>query len=476
MTAFFDRMGNFPKRWLIHLLMLFTSVFAGYWLWLQPDQLASDDALFFARGVTDFSVLEFSPHFPGYPVYIGFAKLLNVVLNDPVASIMSVGRISVLLLPWLSYGLLRQLGCSPASALAAFLLILLDPLLLGIGVQGLSDGPALCILSASVWLLAAKRWLCSGLVLGLCIAVRPSYLPILLPLLAFIPWRYPPSIKPLLYSFFSVGIVCLGFLISKDGFGYFVEGWRFVIGHFQTWGNSALGETQQIGWPQSLANYYSGRFISGAAFSGLYLLLPLLPVFLMVLSTSTIRKKPESTILLLLFTSALIWTLLAQNPDNLRHLAPVLWPSYCLAAIAIHRLFQLDQAWLLTVLRITMTGLIVLQLSFATTKLTWVASPPIQQAKSWLQKSTENQSKHTVVATNRGVALLREQLLGVSVMDSFYSGTVERVLSAGGVRLSTSNIENKQLKLVTQFTARNPAEKTLLGYQAIPPAELVKNH
>ena len=49
------------------------------WLFQYPLVVSSDDALFFSRGVDRFSVIEFSPHFPGYPAFIALASLLYLL-------------------------------------------------------------------------------------------------------------------------------------------------------------------------------------------------------------------------------------------------------------------------------------------------------------------------------------------------------------------------------------------------------------
>ncbi|OKB21675.1 hypothetical protein ASJ31_02640, partial [Aeromonas salmonicida subsp. salmonicida] len=57
------------------------------WLFAFPIALDSDDALNFAHGVTRFSVLEFSPHFPGYPAFIWLARLINLLVDDPARAV-----------------------------------------------------------------------------------------------------------------------------------------------------------------------------------------------------------------------------------------------------------------------------------------------------------------------------------------------------------------------------------------------------
>ena len=57
------------------------------WLLTFPVALDSDDALNFAHGVVRFSVLEFSPHFPGYPAFIWLARLINLAVDDPARAV-----------------------------------------------------------------------------------------------------------------------------------------------------------------------------------------------------------------------------------------------------------------------------------------------------------------------------------------------------------------------------------------------------
>ena len=57
------------------------------WLFAFPVALDSDDALNFAHGVTRFSVLEFAPHFPGYPAFIWLARLLNLLTQNPASAV-----------------------------------------------------------------------------------------------------------------------------------------------------------------------------------------------------------------------------------------------------------------------------------------------------------------------------------------------------------------------------------------------------
>ena len=64
----------------IWLLILLQGVWL-CWLLAFPVALDSDDALNFAHGVTRFSVLEFSPHFPGYPAFIWLARLILSLIH-----------------------------------------------------------------------------------------------------------------------------------------------------------------------------------------------------------------------------------------------------------------------------------------------------------------------------------------------------------------------------------------------------------
>jgi len=62
---------NDRKEWIILL-----AVCMGSRLWSAIYYIEDPDSLRFALGVIDFDVVRIQPHFPAYPVFCFFAKLL----------------------------------------------------------------------------------------------------------------------------------------------------------------------------------------------------------------------------------------------------------------------------------------------------------------------------------------------------------------------------------------------------------------
>jgi len=46
------------------------------------------DSIGFAFSVTDFDVINRHPHYPGYILYVGLARLVNIIVNDPEAALV----------------------------------------------------------------------------------------------------------------------------------------------------------------------------------------------------------------------------------------------------------------------------------------------------------------------------------------------------------------------------------------------------
>ena len=461
--------------------MLTATALGALWLWQQPNLLASDDALFFSRGLRFFSVIEFSPHFPGYPAFIWLGQALLPITENSAEAILFATRGSSLLLPWLSYGLLRATGCSPTNALLGFLLCITEPLLLGLGLQGLSESPALCWLAAACWAIYCRQYSLAGLVFGVCLATRPSYAPIVLPLIMWFICYQPECRRRLLLGVGFIALISLGFVLTHDGTGYFIEGWRFVDGHFSLWGNSMLMASQQQSWFQTVAGYYGNgpallitlSYITAATLFSLsnrhFLYQHSADLENNAASPLSMRltkktRQPAKTvnfyylnrglmITVILLISGLTWTLIAQNPDNLRHMAPIIWTGIILICLLLNR-FNHSTQWLVA---IVLTGASVWHMQ---QQLRWNPTPPaIHQAIEWLSNRQPN-----MLVSNHGIELLRHNLPAFAVADAYYPGTAKRIIDKGGWRLSATQLDHSHLRLAARFVARSPADKSLWIY------------
>ena len=409
---------------------------------------------------------------------------MTPITGSSTEAILFVTRCCSLLLPWLSYGFLRTAGCTPILSLFGFLLCITEPLLLSLGLQGLSESPALCWLAAACWLSYSRRHFLAGLLFGACLASRPSYAPILLPLITLLIYYRPSCRQGLMVGITFIALVSLGFVLIHDGIGFFTEGFRFVDGHFSLWGNSLLTNTQQRSWYQVVANYYGNGIIVLISFSSVVLTALFLLLlrrqdsignsiktagslgddlaiessareFRDVIRISSLKDSNQDLLLTtMLLVSGLTWTLLAQNPENLRHLAPMIWAFIILLCLLLKRANQSVQYFF-------SIALIVAGLWHMQQKLNWSSSlPAMHQAINWL---SERQPK--ILVSNHGLELLRQNLPEFSVADAYYPGTAKRIVDRGGWQLSSSPLKQSYLQLETSFIARSPADNPLWLYR-----------
>ncbi len=446
-----------------------------WWLGHYPLALSSDDALNFARGIERFSVLEFRPHFPGYPAFIVLARALQSLTASALANVQ-LSLLATTLLPLAAAAVAGQLvvGAAPMksaqrgtnapssvpaaqAAGVAALLLMSQPLLWAAGLSGLSDPLAL------LWLLllllaglAQRSWL-AGLLLGLLLATRPAYLPLVvsLPLwphlLGFArPWR------ALLYAsamVLLVALLSLGFVWWHDGAAYFSEGLRFSAGHFQIWGNTSAdagGPLQQ--WLMSLQMGFGWPLLVAAA--GL--------MALMLLRLLRWRMAPAHSVaaylLLLMALGYGLWMLWGQNPANLRHSLPLLLLVLILLAVQLAGKMIL---WLPMVVVLILNG---------AQRVQWTQPlPPLQQA---LQRfAAEPQSQW--LGSNYGVNLLTAALPQHAVVDMYYPSSqvvlAQQAHANKSWRLSASPVASATL--ITEFSPRFPGERRLYLYQLSNNAE-----
>ena len=421
----------------IWLLILLQGVWLG-WLLAFPVALDSDDALNFAHGVTRFSVLEFSPHFPGYPAFIWLARLINLAVDDPAAAVQWASLLGTALIAPLAAGLAARLWQRPSLFAPVWLLVLALPLTPTLALSGLSDGPALAAWLGALLALQQRRIALAGLLLGLMLALRPSYLVLaLLPL--WLGMAHKGERLKLLLSITLVGLACLLFVWQADGWAYFAEGRRFTDGHFTLWGNTAAAHGDRL---LSWAHTFSDQ------------LTPLWPLMMGALLLLPVwqRLKGQTAALSPLWSlyrlALLLWTLFGQNPDNPRHLAPITLLGIVLLAGMLPRQGELP----------TMAASLLL--------LATILIPPAPPAMVQAARLAERTCPALV--TQWGVRLLRETT-ALPVTDGWYQGDAALALTQGACRLSRRPIAQNEMPLPHQthwFAPRFGAEPGL--WLAIP--------
>ncbi len=387
--------------WLLALLQL---AWLG-WLLTFPVALDSDDALNFAHGVVRFSVLEFSPHFPGYPAFIGLARLINLAVDDPARAVQWASLLGSSLLAPLAASLAVRLWQRPSLLAPVWLLVLALPLTPTLALSGLSDGPALAAWLAALLALLHRKAALAGLLLGLMLALRPSYFVLaLLPL--WLGMAQQGNRVRFVLPIALVGLACLLFVWQADGWAYFAEGRRFTDGHFTLWGNTAAAHGDRL---LSWANTFNDQLTP---------LWPLLMGALLILplwQRSKDHNATPSVLWTLYWLVLLLWTLFGQNPDNPRHLAPITLLGIVLLASWLPRRGELT----------AMLGALLLLLCTLT--------PPVAPAMTRAARLAE-QTCPTLV-TQWGVRLLRETTT-LPVTDGWYRGDAALALTQGACRLS----------------------------------------
>ena len=386
------------------LLLLLQGVWLG-WLLAFPVALDSDDALNFAHGVVRFSVLEFSPHFPGYPAFIWLARLINLAVDDPARAVQWASLLGSSLLAPLAAFLAARLWQRPSLLAPVWLLVLALPLTPTLALSGLSDGPALAAWLGTLLALQQRKIALAGLLLGLMLALRPSYFVLtLLPL--WLGMAQQGNRVRFVLPIALVGLACLLFVWQADGWAYFAEGRRFTDGHFTLWGNTAAAHGDRL---LSWANTFNDQLTP---------LWPLLMGALLILplwQRSKDHNATPSVLWTLYWLALLLWTLVGQNPDNPRHLAPITLLGLVLLA-----------GWLPRrgVGLVALAGLLLLAVTF---------TPP--RPSAMVQAARVAEKNCPALVTQWGVRLLRETTT-LPVTDGWYRGDAALALTQGACRLS----------------------------------------
>lgn len=388
----------------LYLLLLLQLAWLG-WLLTFPVALDSDDALNFAHGVVRFSVLEFSPHFPGYPAFIWLARLINLAVDDPARAVQWASLLGSSLLAPLAAFLAVRLWQRPSLLAPVWLLVLALPLTPTLALSGLSDGPALAAWLGTLLALQQRKIALAGLLLGLMLALRPSYFVLtLLPL--WLGMAQQGNRVRFVLPIALVGLACLLFVWQADGWAYFSEGRRFTDGHFTLWGNTAAAHGDRL---LSWANTFNDQLTP---------LWPLLMGALLILplwQRSKDHNATPSVLWTLYWLALLLWTLFGQNPDNPRHLAPITLLGLVLLAGWLPRRGELP----------AMLGALLLLLCTLT--------PPVAPAMTRAARLAEQTCPALV--TQWGVRLLRETTT-LPVTDGWYRGDTALALTQGACRLS----------------------------------------
>lgn len=418
------------------------------WVALHRPAISSDDALFLLHGLTRFSVLDLSPQFPGYPGFIAMGRMMLPVAGDPLHALaMLTGTIAIAIPPMAA--LVAWRNCGSAAALAAFALALAQPLAPDLGLSLLTDGSGILFLLVFLALLPrageapqSGHSFLAGIALAWALACRPSdtvlFAGAAIGAFSLARRIAGPAIVGALFMLVPVVLA----IAAQEGPAYVSEGVRFIGGHATLWGNTPFAGPGHGNWLSALATIPGG--------------VPLAVLIVAAVGVALMRLRgapPALAAAVVAFIAYAVWIVTFQNPDQLRHLAPLAVLGGLIAAMLIRRV---------ELARPAVTALLALEVwsLAATTRFDAYALPPLSAATEWL----EAQSAAPTVATNLGVEALRRALPHTRVYDSYY---------AGDAALGLATAAGPAYRLTTTPLAARPPDVTFAGRFSGEPALLL---
>ncbi|MGH0002934.1 hypothetical protein ACQU0X_22930 [Pseudovibrio ascidiaceicola] len=413
---------------------LFCYAVLSVWLLRHPPSIPSDDAYFFVNGTLRFSVLEFRPHFPGYPGFILLSKLLVLMGLSAKQAVFYLSLFSALSLPPIAAWTAKAWGASHTSTLLAFFAVLTQPFLPLVGLSMMSDATGIAFFLIALAFMGRGKHARAGCFAGFALACRPSFIaPIALALLFEWYLKKDARLKLLIASTGTL-LVFFGGVFLLEGKAYLIEALRFTEGHFSVWGNTSFEQTfERDSWLDALAK-------EPVAFASLILLI--------LTSALALPTRPKLTPLLIAATTAVLWTLLAQNPENSRH---VLLPAILLVI------------WLVSLnlrpITLSLLTISILQLGL------W--SQFIFQSPTLAPLERITEALHTqpssLVVTNHGVSYLRDHLKQHQVLDAYFIASVAAQLAIAPTqqswRLMVLKLRTEQCEIENSYKARVFGEK-----------------
>ncbi len=420
------------------------ALFVGYAVWLlgHPASPPSDDALFFVRAVTRFSVLELSPHFPGYPAFVLAARSVDALLHDPARSVFLTGALAAVSIPPALYFWVRGAGVAPGFAWAAAACALFQPSLPGVAVSMLSDPLGIAL---ALWCLVAiqrERFLAGGVLMGLCVAARPSCAVLALALFAVLLALRREALSRCALGFAAIGACAAAFVLAADGLAYFAEGVRFSAGHFEIWGRGAGAGS----WLRDVLGLAGGAVNAAVLAAALGFAL------------RSLRARELTTAAALCMAVAYAaWILCAQNPDSARHAVPLLFLALGVTALGLG---QSESRGL---------AASVAALLLASTLQGFVASVDLDQRAAPLERASAELGGRAgaVLITQWGVEWMRAHHPELRIFDPYYAASARLAMQSEAerevLRLSTSALADPWVAL-RELPARFPGERSLTLY------------
>ncbi|MFC1855019.1 glycosyltransferase family 39 protein [Thermodesulfobacteriota bacterium] len=329
-------------------LFFFSMIFK---LIFRVDYLEDYDAIDFAFALKEFDLSAYKPHFPGYPVYIFFGRVINYFISDETLSLTIVNIIFGSLCPVVVY-LIALTLFDKATALLSAAMIIANPSIAILSNSVNSDVPALFFLLLFLYFIilsdrhTEKRIPCmflAGLFFGVTLGVRVSYVPFIVLWIVFSKLFKLFKLKDYeglhaddnTFILASVGLVlgvalwALPLLYVVGVKDYYYEGIKFVNGHFNDWGGTYVTDPSLVMRVKKFVWQLFAKGLGVYSFDTSFVRLVPSAIYIIALFSWVKRRKLEvgsfnAKIFLLYVLPYLIWIFFAQNLEKVRHVLPVI--------------------------------------------------------------------------------------------------------------------------------------------------------
>lgn len=397
---------------------IFTLFYAVFILNYEPS-FYNDDSLFLTRGIDNFSVIDFSPHFPGYVVIVILGKFINIFVNESKYSFFLLSSLCAVFLPLLVFFYVKNFA-DEKKAFIVFLISISSVYLMNLSLSMLSDSVGLFFFFLSLHMYELKKNRLSGFAFSVALFSRPSYFIFFVIGFIYIYFTNKKSLKEILIYFLFGTFLFLSYTFFYNGYLYIEEAIRFTQGHFELWG---VGQNSDIKWIENILKFEN------------------IPYLLLIFSIFSFKK--EYIFLWILFLSYFIWMIFAQNADNIRHMIPLVFLANIIIGVSIKNK---------TLILVSFLIINLYAHSFYKEKFS-----PIENIANYINNS------ELMIITNRGVEILREKLEN-KIIDGYYKNSANFIANnKKSLIITTNKPKDKNYK---EFKGRFIGEHNLYLFES----------
>ena len=293
------------------------------------------DSLRFALAIQDYSIINLQPHFPGYPIFCLFTKIIFFFTNNMGITFSLLGGISIYII---IYFILRLANVRLDSRVGLFCsaMIFFNPLLWIMSNRYMPDlfGAAVALI-AMYFLVLDKDFKRNGVIgtflVGILAGTRLSYLPLtIIPLLYVL--RKADNKIYLLYTFILGIMIWLVPLVLITGVeDLLLAASKQTVGHFTDFGGTTITENN---WNLRLMKFFSSIWADGMGgyWTDRHWITLIQSITFCLLIFSNVHvlvdEHKKNRMVKLMFYSMLVyaaWVLLFQNVIyKSRHVIPII--------------------------------------------------------------------------------------------------------------------------------------------------------